>query len=131
MIGSVIVLEPDEYERWLTGGVQGESMEAEGQKLFQQNGCVTCHLVDGTGPGPSLLGVYGHPVKLSTGESVMADDAYVRESILIPAAKIVMGYKPVMPSFQGQLTDEQINSLIAYIRVLGKEQAKQKEEGKQ
>lgn len=131
MIGSVIVLEQDEYERWLSGGVQGESMEAAGEKVFQQNGCVTCHLADGTGPAPSLLGVYGQTVHLAGGETVTADDAYVRESILTPRAKIVSGYKGIMPSFQGQLTEEQINSVTAYIRMLGKVQPKPKEEGKQ
>jgi cytochrome c oxidase subunit 2 len=131
MIGSVVVLEPDAYERWLAGGVQGESMESAGQKIFQQSGCSTCHLADGTGPAPSLLGVYGHPVRLNNGQAVIADDAYVRESILSPTAKIVQGYAPIMPSFQGQLTEEQINSLIAYIRSLGQAQAKPKEEGKQ
>jgi len=131
MIGSVIVMEPDEYERWLAGGVQGESMEASGAKLFQQNGCVTCHLSDGTGPAPSLLGVYGNPVRLTSGQTVTADDAYVRESILSPTAKIVLGYKPIMPSFQGQLTEEQISSLIAYVRSLGTVAPKTKEEGKQ
>ena len=131
MIGSVIVMEPDQYEAWLAGGVQGESMQAAGQKIFQQSGCGTCHLADGTGPGPSLLGVYGQPVRLTTGQTVTADGAYIRESILLPRAKIVQGYAPIMPSFQGQLTDDQINSLIAYIRLLGSVQAKPKEEGKQ
>jgi cytochrome c oxidase subunit 2 len=131
MIGSVIVMEPDEYERWLAGGVLGESMEAAGQKIFQQSGCGTCHLADGTGPGPSLLGVYGQPVRLTNGQTVTADDAYVRESIVSPRAKIVLGYAPIMPSFQGQLTEEQMNSVIAYIQLLGKVQAKPKEEGKQ
>jgi len=131
MIGSVIVVEPDEYERWLAGTVQGESPEAAGEKLYLQDGCGTCHLADGTGPGPSLLGVYGQPVKLTTGETVTADDAYVRESILAPRAKIVAGYAPIMPTFQGQLTEEQITDLIAYVRLLGKSQPKQKEEGKQ
>jgi cytochrome c oxidase subunit 2 len=131
MIGSVIVMEPDQFEAWLAGGVQGESMQAAGQKIFQQSGCSTCHLADGTGPGPSLLGVYGQPVHLTTGQTVTADDAYIRESILLPRAKIVQGYAPIMPSFQGQLTDDQINSLIAYIRLLGSVQAKPKEEGKQ
>ena len=130
MIGSVIVLEPDEYERWLAGGVQGESPEVAGEKLFLQQGCSTCHLADGTGPGPSLLGVYGHPVKLTTGETVQADDAYIRESILAPRAKIVLGYVPIMPTFQGQLTEEQIANLIAYIHVLGQSEPKPKEEGK-
>jgi cytochrome c oxidase subunit 2 len=131
MIGSVIVLEPDAYERWLSGGVQGESPEAAGEKLFLQQGCVTCHLADGTGPGPSLLGLYGNPVKLTTGGTVTADDAYVRESILAPRAKVVAGYVPIMPTFQGQLTEEQIGNLIAYIKVLGKSQPPTpKEEGK-
>jgi cytochrome c oxidase subunit 2 len=131
MIGSVIVMEPDQYEAWLAGGVQGESMQAAGQKIFQQSGCSTCHLADGTGPGPSFLGVYGKPVKLTNGATVTADDAFIRECILTPAARRVSGYAPIMPSFQGQLTDDQINSLIAYIQLLGSVQAKPKEEGKQ
>lgn len=131
MIGSVIVMEPDAFESWLAGGVQGESMEAAGQKTFQQSGCGTCHLADGTGPGPTLLGVYGQPVHLNNGQTVTADDAYIRESIVLPRAKIVQGYAPIMPSFQGQLTEEQMNNLIAYIRLLGKVQPKPKEEGKQ
>jgi cytochrome c oxidase subunit 2 len=131
MIGSIIVQEPDEYERWLGGGTPGESMEQAGAKVFQQRGCPTCHIADGTGLAPSLLGVYGHAVKLTTGETAAADDAYVRESILAPRAKIVFGYKPIMPSFQGQLTEEQLNNVIAYIRALGQAQPKPKEEGKQ
>jgi cytochrome c oxidase subunit 2 len=131
MIGSVIVMEPNAYERWLSGSEQGVTMEAAGEKLFGENGCVTCHLSDGTGPGPSLLGVYGNPVRLTNGQTLNADDAYVRESILSPTAKIVAGYKPVMPSFQGQLSEEQIMDLVAYVRSLGKQQGKQQEEGKQ
>jgi cytochrome c oxidase subunit 2 len=131
MVGSIIVQEPGEYERWLAGGTSGESMEQAGEKVFQSSGCSTCHVADGTGLGPSLLGVYGHPVKLTTGETVTADDAYIHESILLPKAKIVEGYTPIMPTFQGQLTEEQINNVIAYIRALGKSQPKPKEEGKQ
>jgi cytochrome c oxidase subunit 2 len=131
MIGSIIVQEPDEYERWLAGGAPGESMEQAGEKVFLASGCSTCHTPDGAGLGPSLLGVYGHPVKLVTGETVAADDAYIRESILLPKAKIVAGYTPIMPTFQGQLTEEQLNDVIAYIRVLGKSEPKSKEEGKQ
>ncbi len=131
MIGSVIVQEPDEFERWLAGGAPGESMEQAGAKVFQASGCSTCHVNDGTGLGPSLLGVSGNPVKLTTGETVTADDAYMRESILLPKAKVVQGYTPIMPSFQGQLTEEQLNNLLAYLRALGKSQAKPKEEGKQ
>ena len=120
MIGSIIVQQPDEYERWLAGGVPGESMEQAGAKVFQASGCPTCHLADGTGLGPSLLGVAGNPVKLKTGETITADDAYIRESILLPKAKIVLGYTPIMPSFQGQMTEEQLNNVVAYLRALGK-----------
>jgi cytochrome c oxidase subunit 2 len=131
MIGSIVVQQPDEYERWLAGGAPGESMEQAGEKVYQASGCPTCHLADGTGLGPSLLGVFGHPVKLTTGETVAADDAYMRESIVLPKAKVVLGYSPIMPSFQGQLTEEQLNNVIAYLRALGKAQPKPKEEGKQ
>jgi cytochrome c oxidase subunit 2 len=130
MIGSIVVQQPDEYERWLAGGAPGESMEQAGAKVFQATGCPTCHLADGTGLGPSLLGVYGQPVKLTTGETVTADDAYMRESIVLPKVKVVAGYSPIMPSFQGQMTEEQLNNVIAYLRALGKAQPKPKEEGK-
>jgi cytochrome c oxidase subunit 2 len=130
MIGSIIVQEPDEYERWLAGGTPGESMEQAGAKIFQSSGCSTCHVADGSGLGPSLLGFYGNPVKLTTGETVTADDAYVRESLLLPKAKVVLGYSPIMPSFQGQMTEEQINNVVAYLRALGKAQPMPKEEGK-
>jgi mono/diheme cytochrome c family protein len=103
------------------------TMEQAGAKVFQASGCSTCHTPDGAGLGPSLLGVYGNPVKLTTGETVMADDAYMRESILLPKAKVVQGYTPIMPTFQGQLTDEQINNVIAYLHALGKSQPKPKE----
>jgi cytochrome c oxidase subunit II len=119
MLGSIVVQEQDEYERWLAGGAPGESIEQTGAKIFQSSGCATCHVNNGSGLGPSLLGVYARPVKLTTGETVTADDAYMRESIVLPKAKIVAGYNPIMPSFQGQLTEEQINDLIAYLRVLG------------
>src|SRR3984957_16839315 len=131
MMGSIIVQEPSEYERWLAGGAAAESMEQAGEKVFQSSGCSTCHVADGTGLGPSLLGVYGQPVKLVGGETVTADDGYIRESILMPKAKIVLGYTPIMPTFQGQLTEEQLTNVIAYIRALGKSQPKPKEEGKQ
>src|SRR6202140_1844752 len=131
MIGSIVVQEPNEYESWLAGGAPGESIEQAGAKVFQASGCATCHLADGTGLGPSLLGVYGQPVKLTTGETVTADDAYMRESLLLPKAKIVLGYKPIMRSFQGQMTEEQLNNVIAYLRALGKATPMPKEEGKQ
>jgi len=130
MIGAIIVQEPDAYASWLAGGAPGESIEQAGAKVYQGSGCGTCHVDDGSGLGPSLLGVFGHPVHLTTGETVTADDAYMRESILLPKAKVVLGYNPIMPSFQGQVTEEQLNNLVAYLRTLGNAQPKPKEAGK-
>lgn len=119
MGGWVTVMEPSEYAAWLSGSAGTElSPVATGAKLFTEKACVTCHLSDGTGRAPSLNGVYGANVLLSDGSIVTADDAYIRESILQPAAKIVARYPPVMPTFQGQLTEEQILDLTAYIKSL-------------
>ncbi|HEX4963855.1 MAG TPA: cytochrome c oxidase subunit II [Thermoanaerobaculia bacterium] len=122
MIGSVIVMEPRDYEAWLAGGAAGKSMVASGGDLFQSLACVTCHRAGDTGRlarGPALEGVYGHTVKLADGRTLTADDDYLRESILNPSAKVVAGWEPVMPTFQGQVTEEQLSQLIAYVRSLG------------
>ena len=95
-----------------------------GQKLFQQLGCGSCHRSDTQGRGPNLMGVFGKPVLLDDGRTVTADENYVRESILNPGAKIVAGFKNIMPSFQGVVNEEQLLSLIAYIKSLqGSQQA--------
>src|SRR6266404_7862727 len=118
MGGWVTVMEPSEYATWLTGGTGG-SMRDQGEKLFQQYGCVTCHVTDREGRCPSLLNVFGHPVVLDDGRTVLADEAYVRESILNPNAKVVKGYKhDIMPVFQGQISEEGLLQLIVYIKSL-------------
>lgn len=118
MIGQIIVMEPTEYQAWLAlGGAEG-SLAATGQKLFQELGCSTCHRFDTQGRGPNLVNLYGHPVLLSNGQTVVADDNYIRESILNPGAKIVSGFQPIMPTFQGIVTEEQLLTLIAYIKSL-------------
>ncbi len=118
MIGQVVVMEPAQYESWLSGGGASGSLADNGQALFQQLGCSTCHRSDTQGRGPNLVGVYGKPVQLEDGRTVMADENYVRESILSPAAKIVAGFKPIMPTFQGIVSEEQVNALVAYIKSL-------------
>jgi cytochrome c oxidase subunit II len=118
MTGWVYVMNPVDYEQWLSGGVKGESMAQAGARLFGQLGCITCHVPAGTGRGPTLEGLFGKPVKLQDGRTVIADEAYVRESILSPQAKIVAGYPPIMPTFQGQVSEEQILQLITYIKSL-------------
>ena len=120
MQGWVTVMEPSAYSAWLSGSpeVGASDPVSAGQKRFVERACATCHLADGTGRAPSLNGVYGNKVLLADGSTVVADAAYIRESILDPSAKIVVGYQPLMPSFQGQLTEEQILDLTAYIKSL-------------
>lgn len=122
MIGSVIAMEPRDYELWLAGGAAGKSMAASGAELFQTLACETCHRTGDAGRlarGPALDGLYGNPVKLAGGGTATADDTYLRESILNPGAKLTAGWDPVMPTFQGQVSEEQLTQLIAYIRTLG------------
>jgi len=119
MGGWVTVMEPTDYAAWLSGSGGGQANPvAAGEKLFADKACATCHLANGTGRAPSLNGLYGTQVLLADGTTVTADDAYIRESILQPNAKIVAGYQPLMPTFQGQLTEEQILALTAYIKSL-------------
>jgi cytochrome c oxidase subunit 2 len=117
MIGSIIVMQPAQYEAWMNGGPAGP-LSATGEKIFAELGCSTCHRTDTQGRGPNLQGVFGKPVLLEDGRSVVADENYVRESILDPGAKIVNGFKPVMPTFQGLVSEEQLNALVAYVKSL-------------
>jgi cytochrome c oxidase subunit 2 len=119
MGGWVTVMEPSDYAAWLSDSSGGSADPVvAGEKLFIEKACITCHVPNGTGRAPSLNGMYGAQVLLADGSTVSADEAYVRESILVPNAKIVAGYQPLMPTFQGQLTEEQIISLTAYIKSL-------------
>ncbi len=118
MGGWVTVMDPAEYAAWLSDEAGDVNPASAGEKLFTQLACVTCHLSNGTGRAPSLNGVYGGKVLLADGTTVTADDAYIRESILQPKAKIVAGYQPVMPTFQGLVSEEQILNLTAYIKSL-------------
>jgi cytochrome c oxidase subunit II len=122
MVGEVIVMEPAQYQAWLGGGASAGSMASNGQALFQQLGCSTCHRSDTQGRGPDLTGVFGSKVLLDDGRTVVADESYVRESILVPTAKVVNGFKPIMPVFQGLVSEEQLNSLVAYVKSLSKPQ---------
>jgi cytochrome c oxidase subunit II len=118
MVGRVVVLEPAEFEKWLSGGATGLSMIDQGASLFKRFGCETCHGAGGTSQGPSLAGLFGKTVKLQGGTTVTADENYIRESILDPRAKIVAGYQPIMPTFKGLVSEEGLLQLIAYIKSL-------------
>ena len=118
MIGRVVVLEPTEFQNWLSGGATGMSMADLGESLFQRFGCQTCHRPGGTVQGPPLTGLFGQTVKLEDGTTVTVDENYIRESIIDPRAKIVAGYQPLMPTFKGLISEEGILQLIAYIKSL-------------
>ena len=117
MIGWVVVMDPADYQRWLAGGTEG-SLASQGERLFQKYACNTCHTGDATGRGPVLNGLYGTDVMLGTGQVVKADDNYIRESILNPQAKIVKGFQPIMPTFQGQVSEDDLIKLLAYLKSL-------------
>ena len=118
MIGTVYVMEQADYQTWLSGGgaMTGGTMLQRGEALFTQLACVTCHLPDGTGRGPSLVGLYGSQVTLDTGAEVTADESYLRESILMSQAKTVQGYERIMPTFQGLINEDGVAALIEYIK---------------
>ena len=116
MIGWVEVMEPTEYQKWLAGGTEG-SLASQGEKLFQKYACNTCHTNDATGRGPVLAGLYGKTIELTTGSAV-ADDNYIRESILNPTAKVAKGFSPIMPTFQGQVNEDELIKLLAYVKTL-------------
>lgn len=115
MIGTVVVMEPAAYEAWLAGAIPDMPPAVVGAQLYQSYGCAACHGVR----APTLAGLYNSKVILDDGRTVIADDTYLRESIVDPAAKLVAGYGPIMPTFRGQLSEEQIFDLIEYIKSLG------------
>jgi cytochrome c oxidase subunit II len=118
MIGDIVVMEPAQFEAWMNGGSTGP-LSATGEKIFSELGCVTCHRSDSTGRGPNLQGVFGKPVQLEDGRTVTADENYIRECILDPGARRVKGFQPMMPTFQGLVSEEQVNALVAYVKSLG------------
>lgn len=126
MLAEVIAMEPDDFEDWLDenegGGSQPDDLSVEewGEQLVEQNGCLTCHSPDNSEDlqGPGWQGLFGSERTLDDGSTEEADENYIRESILEPNAKIVEGYNPVMPSYQGTINDEQMDAIIEYFKTL-------------
>src|SRR6185436_11461235 len=111
------------FNDWLNGNVNQQSAAASGQQLYQTLGCASCHGANGEGGrGPALLGVFNSNVQLSSG-TVQANESYIRESILTPNAKLVNGFGPIMPTFQGVVNEEQVVQLMTYIKSLSSQPA--------
>lgn len=120
MGGSIVVMEPAAYERWLGDQGVAQSLAQQGEALFRKYGCSGCHSSKSVVHAPPLEGVYGSLVHLDGGGAVLADERYIRDSILLPHAQIVAGYAPVMPSFAGQIGEDDLVKLIAYIQSLAR-----------
>jgi cytochrome c oxidase subunit 2 len=120
MVGKVVVMDPADYEAWIAGGNPGGTAASvpSGEELFTSKACNTCHRPDSTARAPLLWGVFGQTVSLQDGTTVTADEGYIRESLLNPTAKVVAGFQPIMPTYRGQLSEEEIIQLIRYIQSL-------------
>ncbi len=118
MAGRFIVMAPTDYQKWLDEAATDETLAAEGERLFRAYGCSGCHDPGGAIRAPSLSGIYGRPVPLADGTTTLADERYIRDSILMPRRQIAAGYQPLMPSFAGRIPEEELIAVIAYIQSL-------------
>lgn len=123
MVGEVVVMKPEDYAEWLASGKAEGSLASMGEKLFQEFSCTTCHRPDSGARGPNLQGLYGRPVRLSDNRVVVADDNYIRESILNPNAKVVAGFQPIMPTFQGVVSEEGLIQITEYIKHMSQQES--------
>ena len=118
MVGTVVVMEQSEFKNWLGGGSSDEPLAVAGERLFTENGCITCHSGEpgAIGPPISNVSIFGTEVEFADGSTGTVDEAYLRESILDPQAKVVAGYAPVMPSYDGQLSEQSLLQLIEFLK---------------
>ena len=118
MIGHVVVMEPAAFGRWMAGGIGQETMATRGAALFRQFGCSGCHAAGASVHAPGLEGLFGKTVQLQDGSTVVADERYIHDSVLLPRKDITAGYAPIMPSFEGQIDEAQLLDIIEYIKSL-------------
>jgi cytochrome c oxidase subunit 2 len=118
MIGHVVVMAPADFARWLASGNRSQSMAQEGAARFRQYGCSGCHGASASVHAPKLEGLFGRRVQLSDGSSVVADERYIHDSVMLPRKDIVAGYEPIMPSFEGQIAEDDLLDIIEYIKSL-------------
>ena len=116
MIGEVTVLSPDDYEKWTHESTSGMSLAQNGERLFASMGCNACHSGSAAARGPNLAGVYGSKLQLTNGSEVLVNDAYLRDAILNPSQHITAGYAPIMPTYQGQVSEDGLIDLVEYIK---------------
>jgi cytochrome c oxidase subunit 2 len=118
MIGEVTVMTPEDYKKWTEGSTSGMSLAQNGERLFASMGCNACHSGNAAARGPSLAGVYGSKLTLTSGQQVLVNDAYLRDAILNPSQHLTAGYAPIMPTYQGQISEEGLIDLVEYLKSL-------------
>ena len=118
MIGDIVAMTPEDYQKWASGSTSGASLAQNGERLFASLGCNSCHSGEATARGPNLAQVYGSQLQMADGSSVTANDAFLREAILNPSTRVTAGYAPIMPTYQGQVSEEGLIDLVEYIKNL-------------
>jgi cytochrome c oxidase subunit 2 len=118
MIGTITVLSPDDYKKWTQESTSGMSLAQNGERLFASMGCNACHSGNAAARGPSLAGVYGSTLQLTNGSQVQVNDAYLRDAILNPSEHVTAGYAPIMPTYQGQISEDGLIDLVEYLKTL-------------
>jgi len=118
MIGEIVAMTPDAYQAWAAGSTSGASLAQNGERLFASLGCNSCHSGEATARGPNLAQVYGSRLQLTDGSYVTVNDAFLRETILNPSTRVTAGYAPIMPTYQGQVSEEGLIDLVEYIKNL-------------
>jgi cytochrome c oxidase subunit 2 len=118
MIGEIVAMTPDDYQKWASGSTSGASLAQNGERLFASLGCSSCHSGEATARGPNLAQVYGSQLQMADGSTARADDAFLRETILNPSTRAIAGYAPIMPTYQGQVSEEGLIDLVEYIKNL-------------
>jgi len=118
MIGWVVVMSPEDFRKWLANSTSGDSLAQNGERLFASLSCNACHNTQPDARGPNLVGVYGSQLTLANGETVTADDAYLRQAILDPSQHVTQGYTPIMPTYQGQISEDGVIALVEYLKNL-------------
>ncbi|HEY0161897.1 MAG TPA: cytochrome c oxidase subunit II [Edaphobacter sp.] len=118
MIGEVTVMSPDDYKAWTESSTSGMSLAQNGERLFASMGCNACHSGGAAARGPNLAGVYGSKLRLANGSDVVVNEAYLRDAILNPSQHVTAGFAPIMPTYQGQISEEGLIDLVEYLKSL-------------
>jgi len=122
MIGWIYVMTPTDYAAWLAGGEKTESLAQQGERLFTQFGCNSCHTSEAAAKAPSLAGIYGKPQKMANGETRVVDESFIQQAIYVPGSVHLANFQAIMPTYQGQIDADQMTQLVAYVKSMSSEE---------